>query len=284
MVVLVVVIVGCGAAGGRGLQPQRVGAERAARCITVGFGNGTGCIRFRDQSFCVVEEIGLAAAGVLTQSSAERVVAVGRDQGVGVVSYFDQPVVGVVHVVSCVGCVDAVGLAARVAVVVVSVGDAIGSDELVVCVIDPSGRGAVVGEAVGELIVAVGFVRLRCGLTGVGRRRQSIQRVVAVAGGARFGDFGCYVVGGVVAVLVVQHLALAGILDAEVLESQQAVVVLRAHRAAGQGDLAGHSPLVAVEGDAAKPCGQVDGTELVVGVVGVAVACTIRIGEVALLA
>ena len=159
----------------------------------------------------------------LADASAKRVVTIGGDDGVARVVHFGEAVVGVVDVASCVRRVGRVGLAEGVAVFVVGVADAAGLGELVVGVVAVAGALGIriaACHSVGQGVVGVGLVCLGAvGLVGIGRAGQVVQGVVAVVRRALLGGLADDVAGKVVAVLVVHHLALAGVFDGEGLES-----------------------------------------------------------------
>jgi len=239
MVVLVGVVSRCGlGAGGGYFQPQGVGGEGAARCIAVALRELAVAVCFSDQAFCAVEVVGGVGLAAIVQrladASAEGVVTVRRDDGVARVVDFDQAVVGVVDVASCVRRVVGVGLAQGVAVFVVGVADAAGLGELVVGVVAVAGALGIriaACHSVGQGVVGVGLVGLAA--VGVSRTGQVVQGVVVVIGSACLGRLADDVAGEVVAVLVVHHLALAGVFNGEFFEAQQAVVAQVAHGATG---------------------------------------------------
>ena len=158
----------------------------------------------------------------LTDASAKRVVTVTGDDGVAGVVDFGEAVVCVVAVASCVRRVVGVGLAEGVAVFVVGVACAAGLGELVVGVVGIA-RGGCAARAVSQGVVAVGLVGLDRGAApccgGVGGAGEVVLCVVVVIRCALLGRLAHDVAGEVVAVLVVHHLALAGVFDGEGLES-----------------------------------------------------------------
>ena len=239
MVVLVGVVSRCGlGAGRRYFHPQGIGGEGAARCIAVALRELAVAVRFGNEAFCTVEVVGgvglAAVVQRLADASAKRVVTIGGDDGVARVVDFDEAVVCVVAVASCVRRVVRVGLAQGVAVFIIGVADAAGLGELVVFVIGVAGALGIrvaAGHSVGQGVVGVGLVGLAA--VGVSRTGQVVQGVVVVIGSACLGRLADDVAGEVVAVLVVHHLALAGVFNGEFFEAQQAVVAQVAHGATG---------------------------------------------------
>jgi len=201
-------------------------------------------IQLGDEAFLAVDEPGAAAAGILPQSSAEGIVAVGGEGGAAVVFYLAEPVFQVVDIG---GGLAGDGFLGGAAVGVLGEGDgAVGGEGVGVVILPGAGEPGVAGAVAGR-VIAPGFIRQGR----IGGGGEAVAGVVTVGIGAVFGGLSGDVADRVVLVLVIEHGVGGRVPGGDLFDPQQGIVGEVAGAAAGVGDPGRGVPGVLVPDDGA---------------------------------